>query len=97
VAEEGRVQDIPPSRLSYGLYHAAHGIPMDYDYLFSDPQKLCPPDKFKRLAEEAKDKDLMSFLKGERPSLVRQVQLANHMVDVVDCGINFLRGAQQQQ
>jgi len=95
VAEEGRVQEVGPSHIMHGLYNAAHRIPLDYDYLFSDPQKLCPPEKFNRLAEEAKDMDLMVFRGEEKPSLVYQVQLMNHLVDVMDCGTPFLRAKQQ--
>jgi len=95
VAEEGRVQDIPPSRQMYGLYHASHRIPLDYEYLFTDPHELCAPDKFNRLAEEAKDLDMMAFKGGKLPSLTDQVQLMGHIVDVIDCGTTFLRAAQQ--
>jgi len=96
VAEEGRVQNRGPNKLMYGLYHAAHRVPMDYEYLFTDPQELCPPDKYSQLAQEANDMDLSVFMPGrEEPSLRAQFDLVNHVVDVLDCGTTFLRGAQQ--
>jgi len=95
LAEEGRVQDVAPSSLMYGLYHAAHRIPLDYSFLFSDPRELCPPDKFNRLAEEAQDLDLMVFQKAEQPSLSYQVRLMSHLLDVMDCGTTFLRATHQ--
>jgi len=95
VAEEGRVQTARPSRSMYAMYHAAHRIPMDYDYLFADPKQLCPPHKFNRLAEEANQMDLMVYMREPQPSLADQVRLMNHMVDMIDCGTTFFRAVHQ--
>lgn len=93
VPADGRVADYGRSASAWAYYQAAQLIPLDYEFLYKDPAEVCPPDVYARLTAQATGIDLRSALDGGLSGLV---DLARHLLDVANCGTEFLRGVQYQ-
>jgi len=96
VPPEGRIQPFQPHPLGFAIYHATHRIPVDYGFLYRDERKTCPPEVFQRLSEKANGLDMLAFAaKGDNVSLLEQITYVVHFVEVLECGLAFLRGSTQ--
>lgn len=89
-AEDARVSHKPGNpALIYALFHAALKIPFDFQYLYQDPKKLCPPEKKAERSKWASHLD--EKLLGEGfVATAAQLGLAIHIVKTLDCATTFI-------
>lgn len=81
-----------PSTILHVLHSVYRSIPMDYTYLFQDPEDTCSKDKYTALNQSLWNLDADKFVHGNS-GWADLFGLISTLTNAADCGTPYLRAA----